>query len=296
VNYALRKNFNIFTADIEEFFQVEAFSGYIKKDDWDKYPGRVEKNTERLLEIMDHYHVKGTFFIVGWVAERNPALVKMIFREGHEISSHGYSHTMVTKMTQHEFREDIRRAKKILEDITGGGIIGYRAPTFSIVKDTTWAYEILLEEGYRYSSSVFPIKHDRYGWIDFGLRAKVVAASEESELWEFPMSVWDLGSIKIPLGGGGYLRTYPFGVTRYLARSIIRKGRPLILYVHPWELDENHPSVNVPLLTRVRHFIGITGLDGKLKGVLNSFSFCPFKDIFESYGNNSLNGSVGGGG
>ncbi len=275
---------NIFTADIEEYFQVEAFSGYIRKDEWDHYPERVEKNTERLLEIMDLYEVKGTFFIVGWLAERKPDLVKMISRKGHEISSHGYSHTMVTKMTQREFREDIRRAKGILEDITGERVIGYRAPTFSIVNKTAWAYDILLQEGYRYSSSVFPIRHDRYGWIDFGLRKKIVASSEEIDLWEFPMSVWDLGPIRIPLGGGGYLRAYPLGLTRYLAGRVIDKGRPLILYVHPWELDDAHPRVDVPLLKRARHFIGIAGLDGKLQRILQSFRFAPFRDIFQGTG------------
>ena len=238
---------------------------------------------------MDLYEVKGTFFIVGWLAERKPDLVKMISRKGHEISSHGYSHTMVTKMTPQEFREDIRRAKEILEDITGEKVIGYRAPTFSIVYKTAWAYEILLEEGYRYSSSVFPIKHDRYGWVDFGVGEKIVASSGEIDLWEFPMSVWDLGPIRIPLGGGGYLRAYPLGLTRYLAGRVIDKGRPLILYVHPWELDDAHPRVDVPFLKRARHFIGIAGLDGKLQRILQSFRFSPFRDIFQSIGDPPAN-------
>ncbi len=284
MNKARGSVLNIFTADIEEYYQVEAFSGYIKSDEWDKYPERVERNTECLLEIMDLHDVKGTFFIVGWLAERKPGLVKMISRKGHEISSHGYSHTMVTKMTPREFREDIRRAKEILEGITGEKVIGYRAPTFSIVKDTSWAYDILLQEGYRYSSSVFPIRHDRYGWPDFGVHPKIVARGGEIDLWEIPLTVFLIGKIKIPFGGGGYLRAYPLFLTRFFFEHVRQRGRSPILYVHPWELDRNHPKIALPFYRTIRHYQGISSTEYKLRNILSARPFVTMKSFVDSPG------------
>ena len=275
---------NIFTVDVEEYFQVEAFSKYIEKKDWDKYPGRVEESTIRLLEILDRYNVRGTFFILGWLAERNQELVKKISDLGHEVASHGYEHTMITKMTPEEFRKDIRKSKDILEEITNKGVMGYRAPTFSIVKKTSWSYEILLEEGYSYSSSVYPIYHDRYGWPEFGPIPREVATNENGGLWEIPLSVFFFGKIKIPFGGGGYLRSYPLFITRSLIQNFNREEKPVIVYVHPWELDSHQPKIRAPYSRRLRHSLGIVKMERKLLGVLQSGEFGTVAQFLEGKG------------
>jgi polysaccharide deacetylase family protein (PEP-CTERM system associated) len=273
---------NVLTVDVEEYFQVEAFSKYIEKKDWENYAFRVEEPTIRLLDILDSYRVKGTFFVLGWLAERNPDLVKKIFDAGHEIASHGYEHTMVTKMTPEEFRKDIRKSKNILENIIDTVVLGYRAPTFSIVKKTEWAYPILLEEGFRYSSSVFPVRHDRYGWPDFGVEPKKVVSSVEGDFWEVPLSVGFIGPMKVPFGGGGYLRSYPFFLTKALFRTLARKGKPAVIYIHPWELDRNQPVVQAPFMRRLRHHLGIPKMDRKLTNLLQRMQFGTVAQLLEA--------------
>jgi len=264
---------NVFSVDVEEYFQVEAFSEYIEKKDWEKYPSRVEEQTKRLLDILAAFQVQGTFFVLGWLAERYPALIKNICDAGHEIASHGFDHKMVNKMTPEEFQKDIHKSKEILEGITKADIKGYRAPTFSILEKTSWAYEILLHEGYRYSSSVFPIRHDRYGWPKFGYEPRRMASNEKGDIWEVPMAVGSLGPLRIPFGGGGYLRSYPFFMTRALFRSFARKGKPAVVYIHPWELDSKQPVIHAPFLKRFRHHLGISGAERKLKELLRALEF-----------------------
>jgi polysaccharide deacetylase family protein (PEP-CTERM system associated) len=273
---------NVLTVDVEEYFQVEAFSKYIEKKDWENYAFRVEEPTILLLNILDSYQVKGTFFVLGWLAERNPDLVKKIFDAGHEIASHGYEHTMVTKMTPEEFRKDIRKSKNILENIVDTVVLGYRAPTFSIVKKTEWAYPILLEEGFRYSSSVFPVRHDRYGWPGFGDVPQRMASNEKGEIWEVPLAAKSLGSIRIPFGGGGYLRSYPFFLTKALFRSSAGKGKPVVIYIHPWELDRNQPVVQAPLFRRLRHHLGIPKMERNLANLLQSVKFGTVAQLLEA--------------
>lgn len=273
---------HVFTVDVEEYFHVEAFSDSIEKKDWEKYPPRVEEQTNRLLEILGSFQVRGTFFILGWLAERYPALIKIIHDAGHEIASHGFDHKMISHMTPEEFREDIRKAKGVLEEITGSEVLGYRAPTFSIMEKTAWAYEILLHEGYRYSSSVFPIWHDRYGWPKFGNQPRRMASNEEGEIWEIPMAVGSLGPLKIPFGGGGYLRSYPFFLTKALFRNFARKGKPAVIYIHPWELDRNQPVVQAPLFRRLRHHLGISKMERKLTNLLQSMKFGTVAQLLEA--------------
>jgi polysaccharide deacetylase family protein (PEP-CTERM system associated) len=275
---------HIFTVDVEEYFQVEAFSEYVERKDWDRYPGRVEESTARLLGLLHDYGVKGTFFVLGWLAERKPALVKRIAGEGHEIGSHGFEHRMVTKMTPEEFQIDVRKSKAILEDITGVAVRGYRAPTFSIVSKTSWAYPILLEEGYRYSSSVFPVWHDRYGWPDFGEELKKMATSDAGELWEVPLSVGFIGPMKVPFGGGGYLRAYPLFLTKRFLNNIIRNGKPVLLYIHPWELDSRQPAIPAPFFRRLRHRLGISKMEGKLVELFRLLTFGSVTQFLESNG------------
>jgi polysaccharide deacetylase family protein (PEP-CTERM system associated) len=263
----------MFSVDVEEYYQVEAFSGVVPKTDWHKFPSRVEESTNRLLEILDTYHVRGTFFVLGCLAGNMPGLVRMISGAGHEIASHGYDHTMVNRLTPEMFRKDIRKSKRILEDIIGTSVKGYRAPTFSITERTSWAYEILQQEGYSYSSSVYPVLHDRYGWPAFGDYPRKMFAGEQGEIWEVPLTVGSIGPLRIPFGGGGYLRTYPLRLTKALFRKIERHGRTGIVYIHPWELDPRQPEVRAPLLRRIRHRLGIPKMERKLIDLLKSMRF-----------------------
>jgi polysaccharide deacetylase family protein (PEP-CTERM system associated) len=235
-----------------------------------------------LLDILDAHEVRGTFFVLGWLAERHHALIRKIHDAGHEIASHGFEHRMISRMTPDTFQEDIRRSKETLEGITNSAVIGYRAPTFSILEKTAWAYEILLHEGYRYSSSVYPIWHDRYGWPDFGTHPRRMAYNGEGEIWEVPMTVKSIGPLKIPFGGGGYLRSYPYFLTKALFRSHARNDKPAVVYIHPWELDLQHPPVPAPFFRRLRHRIGIPKMERKLVGLLQSLKFGTVAQLLEA--------------
>lgn len=275
---------NVFTVDVEEYFQVEAFSDVVRRRDWDAIPSRVEASTVRLLEMMEGARVKGTFFVLGCLAEKHPGLVRRIARGGHEVASHGFDHTMITNMTPERFREDVRKTKRILEDIAGMPVKGYRAPTFSIVKNTAWAHAVLLQEGYSYSSSVFPVWHDRYGWPEFGERPRKAVSDGTDELWEVPLSVGFIGPWRVPFGGGGYLRVYPRFLTRKFLRDLDARGRPLIVYVHPWEIDPDQPAVPAPLLRRLRHRIGIPKTEERLKDLLGARAFGTVARFLEANG------------
>lgn len=273
---------NAFTVDVEEYFQVEAFSDLIPKRDWHKFPSRVEETTTILLELLDTYQVRGTFFVLGWIARIHPALVEKIHKAGHEIASHGFDHTMITEMTPEAFREDIRKSKAIIEGIIGTSVTGYRAPTFSITEKTSWAYDILLQEGYSYSSSVFPVWHDRYGWPKFGNHPRKMGSGKNGEFWEIPLTVGSIGPFRLPFGGGGYLRAYPLTLTNALFRRLERDGRHGIVYIHPWELDSRHPAIQAPFLRRLRHYIGIPKMREKLIGLLRSMPFGTVAQLLEA--------------
>jgi polysaccharide deacetylase family protein (PEP-CTERM system associated) len=270
---SLECNVLYLTVDVEEYYHAEAFSGIIDQADQNKYPRHVEKNTMELLRLFYDCDARGTFFVLAGIAEKYPGLIRSILESGHEIASHGTGHRMVTKLTPAEFREDVRKSRRILEDITGKAVLGYRAPTFSILKRTEWAYEILRDEGFRYSSSVFPIRHDRYGWAEFGLPPRKMAVRGNRWIWEVPLSVARVGGVNLPFGGGGYLRLYPMVLTKYFFRRLLQTGRPGIVYVHPWEIDREHPKVAMPVLKRIRHYVGIKGMEEKIRGLLRSFPF-----------------------
>jgi polysaccharide deacetylase family protein (PEP-CTERM system associated) len=283
---------NAFTVDVEEYFQVEAFSDLIPKKDWHKFPSRVEETTIGLLELLETYHVRGTFFVLGWIARIHPALVETIYKAGHEIASHGFDHTMITEMTPEAFREDIRKSKAILEGITGTSVTGYRAPTFSITEKTSWSYEILMQEGYSYSSSVFPVWHDRYGWPKFGDHLRKIATDMNGEIWEIPLTVGSIGPFRVPFGGGGYLRAYPLKLTNALFRRLEREGRHGVVYIHPWELDTRHPAVQAPFFRRMRHHIGIPRMKQKLIHLLRSIPFGTVAQLLAA--KKAVNGRTGG--
>lgn len=264
---------NYLTVDVEEYYQAEVFSGIVDRADREMHLPHVERNTMELIRLFNDCNVRGTYFILGTVAKKHPGLIRAIQESGNEIASHGYDHRMITKMSLPEFREDVRRSKQTLEDIAGTAIVGYRAPTFSIVEKTEWAYEILLNEGFRYSSSVFPIHHDRYGWPEFGAVPRKMAVHGDRWIWEIPLSVERVGFINVPFGGGGYLRLFPIFLTKYFFRRSLRVARPAIVYVHPWEIDRQHPRIAMPVLKRIRHYVGISGMQEKVRNLLCSFRF-----------------------
>jgi polysaccharide deacetylase family protein (PEP-CTERM system associated) len=235
-----------------------------------------------LIRLFNDCNVHGTFFLLGTVAKRHSGLVRTILASGHEVASHGNDHRMITKMSPSEFREDVRRSKQILEDITGTAVLGYRAPTFSIVDKTAWAYEILLSEGFQYSSSVFPIHHDRYGWSEFGVFPRKMAVNENQWIWEIPLSVERVGFINVPFGGGGYLRLFPMFLTKYFFRRLLRIGRPAVAYIHPWEIDRQHPRIAMSLLKRFRHYAGISATEEKMRDLFGSFPFERMDQFLQS--------------
>ena len=253
--------------DIEEHFQVAAFDSTARRRHWNTQESRVERNTDVILDILDERGVKATMFVLGWVAERNKTLVKRIVDAGHELASHGYGHELVTAQSPQTFREDVRRAKNILEDIGGKTVLGYRAPTFSIIKETEWALPVLVEEGYRYDSSIFPIMHDYYG-ISGANPAIHTVATGSGPIIEVPPSICKLAGLKIPIAGGGYFRLFPYCLLKKLLRRVEAQGQPLIMYLHPWELDTEQPRMRGSLLSQFRHYLNLHKVRGRLTQLL----------------------------
>ena len=274
---------NALTIDLEDYFQVEAFASRINYNDWDNYPCHIEKNTKKILDILDFYQIKATFFCLGWIAKRYPLLIKTIAQKGHEIASHGYAHKPIYKQSPKEFREDIKRTKNILEDIIGKPVFGYRAPTYSITQKTLWALEILAEEGYKYDSSIFPIKHDLYG-IPNAPRFPFVITFQRSNVqtfFEFPLTTLRILNINIPIAGGGYFRLFPYVFIKNALKYInIKEKKPFIFYLHPWELDPNQPRINhIPWRSRFRHYVNLNKAERKFKKILSDFKFCSILEI-----------------
>ena len=261
---------NAFTVDVEDYFQVEAFANVIRPEDWSNYPQRVEGNTIRILDILGNCGVKGTFFVLGWVAEKFPGLVKRIAGDGHEVACHGFSHQPLNRMTPDGFRQDLRKSKEILEEISGCSVNGYRAPTFSITPGREWAFTILAEEGFLYDSSVFPICHDNYGWPDFPRHA----VKRKEGIVEIPMSTVRVLGINLPFSGGGYLRIFPLPFIKACYRHVnLSEGKPAILYIHPWEVDPDQPRIHTRPLSAFRHYTNLRGMEAKLRSILGDFSF-----------------------
>lgn len=267
---------NALTIDVEDYFQVNAFARYVERERWDQFPLRVADNVARLLDLMDGYGVKGTFFVLGWVAERLPGVVREIQARGHEIACHGYGHQLIYQIGPRLFREDVRRAKEILEGITGVAVRGYRAPSYSITSRSLWAFDILVEEGFAYDSSVFPVYHDTYGIPDaprFPYTVRRAAGSIE----EFPLSTLPLKlagrSFQLPIAGGGYLRLLPVALIRWGMESINRQGNPAVLYLHPWEIDPGQPRIKAGWKSRFRHYNNLSRTEAKLRYLLKGVRF-----------------------
>ncbi len=267
--------------DIEEHFQVAAFDCAARRRHWNTQESRVERNTEVILEVLDQRGIKATMFVLGWVAERNKTLVKRIVDAGHELASHGYAHELITAQSPQVFREDVRCAKKILEDIGGKPVLGYRAPTFSITKETDWALSVLVEEGYRYDSSIVPIVHDYYG-IPGANPTIQTLETDSGPIIEVPPSTCQFAGFKIPIAGGGYFRFFPYFLLKKLLRRVEAQGQPLIMYLHPWELDPGQPRMRGSLLSQFRHYLNLDKVHGRLTQLLQDFPFGPIERLIFS--------------
>lgn len=267
----------IISVDVEDYFHVEAFAGVIDRRAWDDYPSRVSQNTERILDLFDEYQVTATFFVLGWVAERYPKLVREIARRGHELACHSYWHRPVYKLTPGEFREDTEHAKRCIEDAAGAAIDGYRAPSFSITGRSAWALDVLAELGFRYDSSVFPVKHDLYG-VPRAPRGPFRVETAFGPIIEFPMATFrfPIGP-NLPVAGGGYLRIFPYWYTRFGIARAWQEGLPVVSYVHPWELDPGQPRVDAPWKSRLRHYTNLKGAEARLRRLLASHNFSSFR-------------------
>ncbi|MGH9387874.1 MAG: XrtA system polysaccharide deacetylase [Vicinamibacterales bacterium] len=274
---------NAMTIDVEDYFHVSAFDTIIPRGRWERLESRVCANTDRLLEIFDSHGVKATFFVLGWVAERFPALVSRIAGLGHEVASHGYGHRLIYQQTREGFRDDVRRAKDLLEGSTGQRVEGYRAPSYSITPHSLWALDVLVAEGHSYDASIFPIRHDRYG-IPGSPRHPHVLQRDSGSLIEAPGSTVRLGGINWPVAGGGYFRILPYGWTRWgIARLNRKEGRPAIFYLHPWEIDPAQPRIEVGRLGRFRHYRNLDLTETRLRRLLGEFRFGPLRDILAAF-------------
>jgi polysaccharide deacetylase family protein (PEP-CTERM system associated) len=269
---------NALTVDVEDYFQVSALSPYIRRADWDRIPCRVERNVDTILSLLADAHVRATFFTLGWIAERHPALVKRISAEGHELASHGYGHLRIHEQTEAEFTQDIRRAKALLEDIAGAEVKGYRAPSFSIGKRTLWAFERIAQAGYRYSSSVYPVRHDLYGMPD----APRFPYRPRTDLLEIPVTTARVLGRNLPAGGGGYFRLLPYAVSSALIRRVNRVDRrPAVFYFHPWEIDPAQPRVpGTSVKTRFRHYVNLGRAEPRLRRLLGDFRWRRMDEVF----------------
>ncbi|KPK96508.1 MAG: polysaccharide deacetylase [Omnitrophica WOR_2 bacterium SM23_72] len=262
--------------DIEDWFQVENLRQVCPYETWEKQEIRVEKNTERLLELLQKFNQKATFFILGWIAEKKPELVKKIAALGHEIASHGYKHELVYTLTPKEFEEDLLKSKKMLEDLTGQLVIGYRAPSFSITEKSLWAIDILSQNGFKYDSSIFPTSlHDRYGLK----MSSTYTFTFENGLTEFTLSTFRLGGINLPIAGGGYFRLLPYGMLKKFLKKFNEEGCHFIFYLHPWEIDGKQPRVNIKYSYRFRHYINLDKTYAKLERLLSEFRFSPLNAL-----------------
>ncbi|EGJ09729.1 XrtA system polysaccharide deacetylase [Rubrivivax benzoatilyticus] len=269
---------NALTIDVEDYFQVSAFAPYIRRSDWDARECRVERNVERILAMLDARGVQATFFTLGWVAERYPQLVRRIVAGGHELASHGYGHQRASDLTPAAFRDDVARAKAILEDLGGVAVRGYRAPSFSIGEKNLWAFDTLAETGHAYSSSLYPIRHDHYGMPDAPRFAHRVAGG----LLEVPVTTVRLGGRNLPSSGGGYFRLLPYAASRWLIGRVNRDDRQAaVFYFHPWEIDADQPRVpGIDAKTRFRHYVNIARMERKLASLLDDFRWGRMDHIF----------------
>ncbi len=267
------------TVDVEDYFQVSAFEKYIRKDGWNSLGLRVETNVERILSIFAEQNISATFFMLGWIAERCPAMVRRIIDSGHELASHGYAHVRIAQQQQDEFREDITKTRKLLEDIGGVPVIGYRAASFSINSKEHWAHNELQQAGYQYSSSIYPVRHDLYGVPD---APRFPYRPNNGELLEIPLTTLAVSGLRIPCAGGGYFRLFPYALSRWLINRInTHEEKPCVFYFHPWELDVEQPrQEDLDWKTKFRHYNNLGRMEGRLKNLVRDFEWGRMDNIF----------------
>lgn len=276
---------NAFTIDVEDYYHVSALAPAIPRDTWADRESRVAASTERLLAMLDEHRVKGTFFVLGWVADHVPSLVKRIAALGHEVACHGYSHQLIYRQTPAVFAEETRRAKTLLEDLTGLPVLGYRAASFSITPRSRWALDTLVELGFAYDSSIFPVRHDRYGMPGAAREPGLVQAPSGASIVEFPMSTAKFGAFHVPVSGGGYFRLLPYWLTSRGLRDINeREGMPFTFYLHPWEIDVEQPRVSVNWVSRFRHYTNLDKCEARLRRLLADFRFTTMSKVLRRRG------------
>jgi polysaccharide deacetylase family protein (PEP-CTERM system associated) len=276
---------NALTVDIEDYFQVESLADVVSRAEWLAWPRRVVANTHVLLELFAEQRVRATFFVLGWIAEHEPHLVREIVGAGHELACHGYEHRLIYKQTRDEFRKDVRSARARLEDVAGVRVDAYRAPSYSITRNSTWAVDVLIDEGFRYDSSMFPVHHDRYG-MPKAERFPYLLSTSAGELIEFPPSTVRLPALRcnVPVAGGGYFRIYPYRVFKAAFQHINRAdGEPAMFVVHPWEIDPGQPSVASGWFNHWRHHVNLARTLPRLRQLLTDFKFAPARDVLAGY-------------
>ncbi|WP_331611937.1 XrtA system polysaccharide deacetylase [Povalibacter sp.] len=276
---------NAFTIDVEDYFQVSALASAISRDSWSSRESRVGASTDRLLAMLEERGIHGTFFVLGCVADRTPEIVRRIAAGGHEIGCHGYSHQLIYKQTPEVFREETIRAKKLLEDLVGQSVLGYRAASFSITPRSRWALDTLIEAGFQYDSSIFPVRHDRYGMPGASRAPGLVDSPSRGQIAEFPMSTALIGGMPVPVSGGGYFRLLPYWFIRSGLRSInARDGLPFTFYLPPWEIDADQPRVKVGLVSRFRHYTNLNKCERRLRRLLGEFEFTTMRNVLRERG------------
>jgi polysaccharide deacetylase family protein (PEP-CTERM system associated) len=269
----MKRIVNAMSVDVEDYFQASAFDRLVSRPSWRERESRVVANTERLLECFARHQVRGTFFVLGWVAERFPQLVRDIAGQGHELASHGFHHQLIYTLTPDQFRDDVRRAKAAIEDAGGSAVRGYRAPRFSIIRSSLWALDVLIEEGHTYDASIFPIHHDRYGIPD-ALRRPHVIERGAGSIVEVPGSTVRVGGGNLPIAGGGYFRLLPYAFTKWgITRVNAAEGEPVVFYIHPWEVDPDQPRLPVSRVTQWRHYSNIDDTLNRLDRLMQDFAF-----------------------
>jgi len=272
------------SVDVEDYFQVESLRSFCPRERWHEFEDRTEASTERVLDVLEAHDARATFFVLAWSAERHPGLVRRIAQRGHEIASHGYAHELVTRQSPEEFRADVRKARRLLQDLSGQAVLGYRAPSYTIVASTRWALDILAEEGHGYDSSIFPIKRLRYGIPGAPRWPHEVQLSSGRSLVEYPLPTVKLAWINVPATGGAYLRLLPQAFQTWALRNLIREGRPFVVNVHPWELDPEQPRFPVGARTRWTHYHNLNHTENRLSVFLSLTKFRSQLDILQDLG------------
>ena len=274
---------NAISIDVEDYFQVAALAKWAPTKSWDDFPLRVEQNTQKILALFEEHNIKATFFVLGWIAERCPQLIQEIVAAGHELGSHGYSHQLVYNQTPEIFRSETERSKKMLEDLTGVQIHGYRAASYSITEKSLWALDIIAETGFSYDSSIFPVKHDRYGIPNATEIPHRLTTPAGYQLTEFPITALKLGNYKLPIAGGGYFRLFPYWFSEWGLKRVNRKQKqPFVFYLHPWEIDPEQPRLPATGLSKFRHYNNLHVCEERLKKLLKTFSFTSLEAVLNS--------------